>query len=178
MAIGPRDATDAYARALRAHLAQPRFQASAVAAYLATLPRTSASPVLVTIGRTTYAGATFDQVRDHSPGTRAYADGAREYVHSGIYLLGELPPSRLNGSARAYVDSADDDARWFVGSWWSSDDARMPDSDQDLRARGRDSHPLGSMFMMTRDDHGVTLTGVHGQPVKDRTMPMSVETIS
>lgn len=87
-----------------------RNRARAVSEWLDGLERTSAAPVLVTIGRTTYAGAEYRQTRDHDPGTRAYRDGERTYVLHAIYLLGraavKLPPRARSRLRRCRVRHA------------------------------------------------------------------------
>lgn len=150
--------------------------AKGVADYLNALDRTSANACTVTIGHSTYVGARYQQTCDVSPGCRAYTEGKRTYTTDAFYLLGELPPSYVYRHARAYIDA--DGARWFVGSYWSEDDSRMPESSPEERARGREYHQLGSMFQLMLDDYGVTLTGARGQSVHDRTMPMRVEMLS
>lgn len=104
------------------------MSAHALAAYLNSLPRTIAYPVIVTIGKVTYEGAHFSQTRDHHPGTRAFRDaelGERPmtYAHSGLRLLGELPTSygratyvqEMTGSVRALAESV----RYYIGGWWN-----------------------------------------------------------
>jgi len=95
-----------------------------MAAYLnAYADRTVAHPVAVRIGRKTYHGAEYRQTRDHSPGSRAYADAVAfslplTYEVHAIQLAGELPASYVNGNARAgYVDA--DGLTWSVSCWWS-----------------------------------------------------------
>ncbi len=108
--------------------------------------RTSAGPVRVTIGRTTYVGAFYAQTRDISPGCRAYADGERTYRQSGYYLLGALPASYRRKRATVYADPADDRPCYVVG-WFGQDGDRplaVPLSDDDARK----FHPFGSMFML------------------------------
>lgn len=95
------------------------MSAHALAAYLSARPRTIAYPVVVRIGRTTYEGAYFSQVRDHAPGTRAYGEAVRDgrppiYWHSGLKLLGQLPASR--GRATYVADGT----RYYIGGWWST----------------------------------------------------------
>lgn len=141
---------------------------SAVVDMLNARPRTIAQPVRVTIGRTTYPGAIYSQQRDVTPGCRAYADGQRTYYSSGLYLLGDAPSSYRHRHARAYLDSAG--ARWYVAGYVTDETAADP--------RYSDYHPMGAHFMLARDSSDVTLTGVYGQPVADRTMPMALELLT
>lgn len=141
------------------------FTPSAVADMLNALPRTTAQPVRVTIGRTVYVGAIYAQQRDHTPGTRAYADGGRTYYVGGLYLLGDLPPSYVHRHARAYIDA--DGARWFVAGYADAETAADP--------RYAHAHPVGAHFLLMPDRLGVTLTGAHGQPVADRTAELRAE---
>lgn len=105
------------------------MSAHALAAYLNSLPRTIARPVVVKIGRVTYEGASFNQTRDHHPGTRAYDDAIKAgasltYAHRGFKLLGQLPASygrasyvqEMTGSVRALAESV----RYYIGGWWNT----------------------------------------------------------
>jgi hypothetical protein len=110
------------------------YTAQDVADFLNARDRTSASPVTVRIGRTTYVGASYSQTRDVDPGCRAYEDGERTYVQSGYYLLGALPASWLRRKSTLYVTS--DDSGWFVGGWFGQD------------GETNDWHPFGRMFQL------------------------------
>jgi hypothetical protein len=165
-----------------------RNRARAVSEWLDGLERTSAAPVLVTIGRTTYAGAEYRQTRDHDPSTRAYRDGERTYVLHAIYLLGELPSSYRHGHARAYIDAdtdAESGARWYVGGWWRPEDfqsrAYVREADGSTRPQTIEDvqsyHPFGANWSLHPDTFGVTRTGAYGQPVIDRVRPMSIERV-
>lgn len=113
--------------------------------WLETMPRTYAAPVVVKIGRTTYAAACYTQVRDAHESTGAYRSGERNYGHSMMYVLGKLPYQwrrahytlfRIPGASFA----------WYVAGWY---DQTPPN----------EHHPFGSMFQMgldkSRDTHDV-----------------------
>lgn len=127
--------------------------AGMVARYLSGRARTIAHPVTVTIGRTTYCGAYFSQTRDVHPGCRAYAEGERTYVHSGLYCLGQLPASYRRSSRVAYVFS---DLRWFVAGWFGQD------AEQDCLAN--EYHPFGPMFLLMSDPDGTITRDVDDVP--------------
>lgn len=116
-----------------------------VAEWLNSRERTRATPVLVTIGHTSYVGATFEQERDHAPGTRAYAEGERTYMHRGLYLLGALPSSYVHRRARLYVDPAYGTS-YYVAGWFPASAA----SEQ-----ANEFHPFGPMFLLAPNDYGV-----------------------
>src|SRR5262245_4774780 len=121
-------------------------EAREVAAWLSGLPKTTALPVEVTIGRTTYSGAFYAQTREHIPGSRAYLQGEREYTHSALYLLGDVPASYRRGRV-AYVFEDDGVRRWYVAGYFPP------------RGGGIEKnafHPFGPMFQLMRDSHGVT----------------------
>jgi hypothetical protein len=142
----------------------------AVSEYLNGLDRTTARPITVKIGRSTYVGAEYRQTRDHTPGTRAHADAVASgspltYELHALYLLGKLPPSHVNGSARAYVDSID--TRWFLSGWYPLE--------QDDRTN--EYHPFGAMFSLSIDvPPFVTLHDACGKPyARDLTMPVQID---
>lgn len=126
--------------------------AAEVAAWLNTRDRTSAKPATVTIGRTTYVGAHYTQVRDVDPGCRAYDDGKRTYTIEALYLLGQLPSSYVHRHAGAYLDGSG--RRHYVAGWY----AENPPNEY---------HPFGTMFMLFPDDYNVTSEA--------RVMPMAVQ---
>ena len=130
--------------------------AADLCAWLAEQPHTSAVPVRVSIGRATYVGAYFAQIRFNDPGTRAYSEGRRHYVHAGYYLLGLLPPSYVHRNADAYVTGTRG-ATFYVSSYYGQNGER------------NDAHPFGCMFMLMPDTLGV----VEGP----RRMRMTVERI-
>jgi hypothetical protein len=112
--------------------------------HLASLPRTSASPARVTIGRTTFEGAWFSQERDHLPTSRAWQEGERTYTHEGFYLLGCLPASYVHRHADAYVDG--EGRRFYIGGYFQG----APGSEFSHL------HPFGRWFMLMPDAQDVT----------------------
>lgn len=125
--------------------------AAEVAAWLNTRDRTSAKPATVTIGRTTYVGAHYTQVRDIDPGCRAYDEGRRTYTIEALYLLGQLPSSYVHRHASRYVDGSGQ--RHYVAGWY----AQLPN----------EYHPFGAMFMLRPDERDVT--------PETRVMPIAVQ---
>jgi hypothetical protein len=134
--------------------------AAQVSEWLNTLPRTSSVPVSVTIGRSTFYGASYAQVREVSPGCRAYAEGEREYTMRALYLLGELPASYRHRHAGAYVGP--DGTRFYVAGHYAQD----PESALSANAY----HPFGRMFMLCPDSAGVTADA--------RTMPIATRELA
>ncbi len=132
------------------------YSALEVSGYLNTLPRTSAAPVLVRIGRTEYPGAFYTQERDVTPGCRAYAEGKRTYSHTMLYLVGDLPAAS-NGRNVAYRFEGSS-RRWYLAGWF-----------QDGR---NDYHPFGRMFQLAPDDGAVpvTVSDRTGEPYPERTI--------
>lgn len=112
-------------------------QARAVAAWLETLDRTYAAPVVVKIGRTVYAGACYAQVRDTPTRSMAYQAGERQYCHRAMFLLGRLPYSYRRSSQTRYRLPG---ARWpwYVMSW--CDNPKAPCA-----------HPFGVSFQLALD---------------------------
>jgi hypothetical protein len=131
------------------------FSAGEVADWLSSLPRTTAHPVRVTIGRTTYVGARYEQVRDISPGTRAHAEGKREYVQRALYLLGSLPAAYVR-DARTSFATDDETTRYFVASWFGQDGG--PESNE--------WHPFGAMLQLMPDDSGEITSSEHVRPMR------------
>lgn len=113
-----------------------------VADWLNGLDRTGAVPVLATIGRTTYVGASYVQTRDISPGCRAYRDGERTYRQSGYYLLGRLPASYVRKSSTLY-DVGSVMGTFYVAGYFGQDGAT------------NEYHPFGSMFQLFRADRAM-----------------------
>lgn len=123
-----------------------------VCAWLDTMPRTYAAPVVVRIGRRLYAGATFTQIRETGEGTPAYAAGERGYCHSGMYLLGEKPYAYRRRSATAFRIPG---ARWpwFVAGWYE-------------KAEPNEWYPFGQMFLLQLDKQGICVDN-DGQPYRE-----------
>jgi hypothetical protein len=122
--------------------------AQTVSQYLNGLPRTTAAPVLVKIGRTEYVGAIYSQERDTLEGSRAFEAGERTYVQHGIYLLGDLPASYRRSTRTAYDL---DGNRYYVAGYFPQDEPN-------------DFHPFGRMFQLFPDEHGVTTNPETDEP--------------
>jgi len=120
-------------------MARQTESSSAVADFLRAQDRTSASSVRVKIGRTTYNGAEYCQVRDTPRECRAYAEGERTYVVSGFYLLGTLPASFVRDGRTTYVE-APESTRYYIAGWYGQDGAE------------NEFHPLGKMFLLFSGD--------------------------
>lgn len=131
--------------------------ATDVAAYLNSLDRTSAAPVVVRIGRTEYVGATYTQERDTPQGCRAYDAGERTYYQHGLYLVGSLPASYVRSSHTAYR-YPNGARRWYVAGWYDHDEPN-------------DYHPFGRMFQLFPDTHNVTHDD-DGNPYDERTIQL------
>jgi len=136
------------------------YSALEVSGWLNSLPRTSARPVLVRIGRKQYPGAFYTQERDHHPGTPAYARGERTYRHTMLYLVGDFPASS-NGRNVAYRFEGSS-RRWYLAAYY-----------QAPRSAGRTGyHPFGRMIQLAPDDGAVpvTVSDRTGEPYPERTI--------
>jgi hypothetical protein len=120
----------------------PDITSAQVAEWLDSLPDTRATPVLVTIGRTTYVGAHYVQNREPiAPYCQpARASDMKPYTARGYYLLGELPASYKRLKRTAYRVNA---GRYYVAAYWQDDVVTK-------------HHPFGRMFMLFPDTLGVT----------------------
>lgn len=135
-------------------------RATEVADFLNARDRTSAVPVTVRIGRTTYVEASYGQTRDVTPGCRAYEDGQRTYVQGGYYLLGALPASFLRKRSTVYSASSVMGA-FYVACWFGQDEEEP-----------NKWHPFGRMFQLLRDVDDL----LAGQPTYD-VRPMIVRAV-
>jgi hypothetical protein len=116
--------------------------------WLETLDRTYASPVVVKIGRSTYPGAFYTQVRDTPDYCNAYRSGERSYGHSMLYVIGELPYS-YRRSSKAFYRVPGARFPWYVAGWYD-------------RSEPNKWHPFGRMFQLALDKTD-SIIGINGE---------------
>jgi hypothetical protein len=107
--------------------------ATELATWLSTRPSvTHAEPTTVTIGRTTYQGA-------------SYTTGRGEW----LYLIGDIPAS-FKASRKVCFRIPGDDRDWYVAGWWQGgDNVFTGETEEELRER---YHPFGYYVLLNAWD--------------------------
>lgn len=95
----------------------------------------------VTIGRVTYPAARYTENMLHTPGTRAYDEGKREYTREFIYCVGMLPSAKVRGNVAFKI--VGDDRDWYVAAYYGTLTGRKQEAKEP-----NEFHPFGNSFML------------------------------